>query len=129
MSDFQPRLISVDKLLRVRVSAKGVSAAEQVHGEYSKYTTAEVICLDRTVIGGITEVPCGPPTIEVVDSLFVALHISICRNPVCHFSVLCCTKKLVEVLRDFTEIYLVRCLDLQTGFLPFNPFDTTADFG
>ena len=55
MSDFQPRLISVDKLLRVRVSAKGVSAAEQVHGEYSKYTTAEVICLDRTVIGGIAE--------------------------------------------------------------------------
>ena len=102
MSDFQPRLISVDKLLRVRVSAKGVSAAEQVHGEYSEYTTAEVICLDRTVIGGITEVPCGPPTIEVVDSL-------LCCPPsveILYVTSVLCTKKLVEVLRDFREILI-----------------------
>ena len=84
-----------------------MTAAEQVHGKYNKDSAAVVISLDRTVIGGITEVPCGPPTIEVVDSL-------LCCPPsveiLCVTAVLC-TKKLVEVLRVFAEIYLVRCLD------------------
>ena len=103
MSDFQPRLISVDKLLRVRVSAKGVSAAEQVHGEYSEYTTAEVICLDRTVIGGIAEFPCGPPTLEVI----LALSCSPPSVEVMSAISVKCTVELVEVLLDCGEIYLI----------------------
>ena len=103
MCDFQPRLISVDKLLRVRVSAKGVAAAEQVHGEYSKYTTAEVISLDRTVIGGIAEFPCGPPALEVIYAL-------LCSPPsveIMYAISVKCTMKLVEVLLDCGEIYLI----------------------
>ena len=46
MCDLQMRLISVDMLLDVRVLAKGMTAAEQVHGDYSKYSTAVVISLD-----------------------------------------------------------------------------------
>ena len=89
--------------MRVRVLAKGMAAAEQVHGDDSKYTTAVVILLDRTVIGGIAEVPCGPPTIEVIFAL-------LCSPPsveIMYAISVKCTMKLVEVLLDCGEIYLI----------------------